>query len=64
MPLECYCVRKKDFYEYIDDVTKKHFLKYLRSYPKDKELRRFYFEQTNWSEYRNYFVKDRVVTPT
>jgi hypothetical protein len=44
MPLECYAIRKKDFYEYIDDITRKQFLKYLRQYPKDKDLRRFYFE--------------------
>eukprot|EP00347_Sterkiella_histriomuscorum_P000850 403374282 len=62
-PLECYCIGKTDFYEYISDVTRKQFLKYLRTYPTDKELRRFYFEQTNWMQFRNFFVKDRVVTP-
>lgn len=62
-PLECYCIGKSDFYEYISDVTRKQFLKYLRSYPSDTELRRFYFEQINWMGFRNLFVKDRVSTP-
>jgi hypothetical protein len=44
MPLECYTIRKRDFYEYLDDVARKQFLKYIRQYPRDKELRRFYFE--------------------
>ena len=52
MPLECYCIRKKEFYEYINDVTKKKFIKYIRSYPKDKDLRRFYYEQTHWKDFR------------
>lgn len=63
MPLECYAIRKKDFYEYIDDITRKQFLKYVRAYPSDKDLRRFYYEQMNWSDFRHYYVKDRVVTP-
>jgi len=63
MPLECYTVRKKDFYEYIDYVTRKQFLKYIRKYPEDKDLRRFYFEQQNWSDFRSGYIKDRVHTP-
>jgi len=62
-PLECYCIGKTDFYEYISDVTRKQFLKYLRSYPRDKELRRFYFEQTNWMDFRLHFLRDRIATP-
>ena len=62
-PLECYCIAKTDFYEYISDVTRKQFLKYLRSYPHDKELRRFYFEQTNWMEFRLNFLRERIATP-
>ena len=52
MPLECYSLRKKDFYEYISDTIRKSFLKYLKPYPKDQDLRRFYYEQINWMEYR------------
>ena len=63
MPLECYCIKKKDFYEYLSDITKKQFLKYIRAFPKDKDLRRFYYEQTNWHDFKSDFVKERVSTP-
>lgn len=63
MPLECYCIKKKDFYEYIDDITRKQFLKYIRQYPKDKDLRRFYFEQQHWADFRNFYIRENVSTP-
>jgi len=30
LPIETYAIRKRDFYEYINDKTKKSFMKYLR----------------------------------
>lgn len=38
-------------------------MKYIRQYPKDKDLRRFHFEQTNWMDFKQYFVRDNVHTP-
>ena len=44
LPAECYKIRKKDFYEYIDDKTKKQFLMNMRNYPSDFDLRSVYYE--------------------
>lgn len=44
LPAECYKIRKKDFYEYIDDKTKKQFLMNMRNYPSDFDLRSAYYE--------------------
>lgn len=63
MPLEYYSLRKVDFYEYIDDVVRKHFIQYLKMYPGDEDLRRFYYEQINWMSYRHLIKRERLPTP-
>jgi hypothetical protein len=56
-------LRKLDFYEYIDDVVRKNFTQYLRRYPEDEDLRRFYYEQSNWMDFRHVFKQERLHTP-
>ena len=56
-------MRKVDFYEYIDDVVRKHFTQYLKSFPSDEDLRRFYYEQINWMDFRHVFKRQRLPTP-
>jgi hypothetical protein len=63
LPLEYYSLRKLDFYEYIDDVVRKNFTLYLRGYPADEDLRRFYYEQSNWMDFRHVFKQERLHTP-
>jgi len=43
-PLQLYAIRKKDFYEYLSDRARIEFLKFIRIYPPDKDLRRFHLE--------------------
>ena len=52
MPVECYCIKKQDFYEYIDDVIRKKFMMFLRRYPRDFELRSTYYEKFCWSQFK------------
>lgn len=59
-PLECFCLKKHEFYEYIGDVARKAFMKYLRVYPSDGDLRRFYHEQMNWMDFRRQVQSDRT----
>ncbi len=63
MPLEYYSLRKVDFYEYIDDVVRKNFIQYLKRYPNDEDLRRFYYEQINWMSFRHQIKRERIPTP-
>ena len=56
-------MKKLDFYEYINDVVRKHFSQYLKSYPADDDRRRFYYEQINWMDFRHIFIRDRLPTP-
>ena len=44
-------------------MVRKHFTQYLRSYPSDEDLRRFYYEQSNWMDFRHVFKRERLPTP-
>jgi hypothetical protein len=44
-------------------VVRKHFTQFLKQYPCDEDLRRFYYEQSNWRSYREIFKKERIPTP-
>jgi len=63
LPTEFLSLRKLDFYTYLDDVARKLFItNHLKHYPEDEDLRRWYFEQKNFQDYRS--LKDkRVPTP-
>ena len=64
MPVECFCIKKKDFYEYIDDKTRKQFMIYMRRFPRDYELRSAYYEQYTWNQYKKGYIEKYVKIPS
>ena len=63
MPTEFLSLRKLDFYIYLDDVARKLFItNHLKQYPEDEDLRRWYFEQKHFQDYRS-LKHLRVPTP-
>ena len=65
MPSEFYAIKKRDFFEYIDDVTRKSFMYFIRRYPSDFELRLNYNDEVNWNNYkRDYIKKMDLVVPS
>jgi len=63
MPTECYCIKKQDFYEYIDDKTRKKFMMCIRQYPTNSELRNNYFSKYNWNVYKDKFINKNLTIP-
>jgi hypothetical protein len=51
-PLEAFCLNKVDLYTYLTDEQRNGFRKSLRIYPPDCDLRRFYYEQSNFMALR------------
>ena len=51
VPLDVYVIKKRYLYFYLDDVAKQQFLTFLKKYPSDEHLRRYFIEQQNWKEY-------------
>lgn len=51
VPLDVYMIKKRYLYFYLDDVAKQQFLSFLKKYPSDEQLRRYYIEQQNWKDY-------------
>lgn len=49
MPTQCFCVKKYDFYSYINDKTRKIFMMNMKQYPTNEELRSNYFNKDHWS---------------
>ena len=45
VPLDVYMIKKRYLYFYLDDVAKQQFLTFLRKYPSDEHLRRYFIEQ-------------------
>ena len=64
MQVECYCIKKKDFYEYIDDKTRKQFMIYMWRYPRDYELRSAYYEQHTWNQFKKGYIEKNVKIPS
>lgn len=44
VPLDVYVIKKKYLYFYLDDVAKQQFMTFLRKYPEDESLRRYFIE--------------------
>jgi hypothetical protein len=63
LPLECYCIQKRDFYEYLDDKVRKKFMIYLRQYPRDYELRAHFYQQLWWMIYKENYLKQNTGIP-
>ena len=63
MPVECLCIKKQDFYEYIDDIIRKKFMIFLRRYPRDFELRSTYYEKSCWKNFKLEYMSKHVPIP-
>ena len=63
LPVECFSIKKQEFYEYIDDKTFKQFLIYLRRYPSDQELRSFFYEQKSWNYFKDSYSTKNIKIP-
>ena len=51
MQLDVYTIKKKYLYFYLDDVAKQQYLSFIKKYPSDEQLRRYFIEQQNWKDY-------------
>jgi hypothetical protein len=63
LPIECFRIRKVDFYEYIDDKTRKQFMNYIRRFPSDYDLRQAFYANWTWKIYKNKFIKENLPVP-
>lgn len=51
MPIDVYVIKKRYLYFYLDDIAKQQYLSFLKKYPTDQHLRRYFIEQQNWQEW-------------
>lgn len=63
MPVKCFCIKRRDFYEYIDDRIRKKFMIYLRRYPSNYELRSNYYNLRYWNVFKGQFMAENTTIP-
>lgn len=62
-PVTCFSIKKLDFYEYVDDKTRKQFMNNMRRYHTDFDLRSEYYELHTWNQFKVGYLDKHVKIP-